>query len=256
MIPIVISEHTLSEAYNKAIQYILENGYYQLTEENEHTIETDAITLYVDTPYRQPRISPYAPQQDAVVKEYTRQLLEGTKGGFDYDYHGQLYNWGGDRMIHGVLTHHNQVKWVKEKLLEQPSTRRAITVIFDPDKHQYTNGSVPCAQLIQFIVRNGQLHVRIIFRSNDMLTAAGSNMYAFSTLGKDVADAIDVTFGSYTHIALTPHIYYVRDADKLEFAINGINKQRIFNKEPEIKTHTWMKNHIDNFKKYGRIEGC
>lgn len=254
MLPITISEYNLANAYESVIQYIVENGYYQLSEDNEHTIETNPITIYVDTPFRQDRLSKYSPQKEMSVKEYTNQLINGTPGCFEYDYHNQLFNWGGDHMIHGVKTHHNQIAWIKEKLRAEPYSRRAITIIFDPDKHQYTTESVPCAQLMQFIIRNGQLHQRIVFRSNDMLTAVGANMYAFTALGKSIADDLNISYGSYTHIALTPHIYYIRDADKLETFINGVNKQKIFNNSPQIKTQTWMLQHIDNFKKYGRIE--
>jgi thymidylate synthase len=252
MKPIVIEQPTLAKAYEATIKYILDNGYYQLTEDGEHTVETDQITIYVDTPFRPDRLSKLAPQKEASAKEYARQLLEGTNGGFDYDYHGQLYEWA-TYHIHGIKKVHNQIAFIKEKLLEQPLSRRAICIIFDPSKHQYTDESVPCAQLIQFIIRNGLLHMRIVFRSNDMLTASAHNMYGFTTLQKNVADALDVGTGSYTHTALTPHIYHVRDANILEDFIEGYNEDICRDNLDKITMKYWILLHIENFRNTGRI---
>jgi thymidylate synthase len=49
-----------------------------------------------------------------------------------------------------------------------------------------------------------------------MLTAAGANMYALVQLQKTIADALFVPCGTYTHISLVPHVYYIRDIDDIE----------------------------------------
>jgi thymidylate synthase len=54
--------------------------------------------------------------------------------------------------------------------------------------------------------------MKIVFRSNDMLSAAGSNMFALAKLQEHIADKIGVGVGTYTHISLVPHVYYKRDA--------------------------------------------
>ncbi|MDD5189194.1 MAG: thymidylate synthase, partial [Methanoregula sp.] len=53
-------------------------------------------------------------------------------------------------------------------------------------------------------------------RSNDMLTAAGANMYALVQLQSFIAAKLDVPCGTYTHISLVPHIYYIRDLHDIE----------------------------------------
>jgi len=37
----------------------------------------------------------------------------------------------------------------------------------------------PCLQLVQCLVREGRLSMKVVFRSNDMLSAAGANMFAW-----------------------------------------------------------------------------
>jgi thymidylate synthase len=58
--------------------------------------------------------------------------------------------------------------------------------------------------------------MKVVFRSNDMLTAAGANMFALVHLQQFIADKLGVPAGPYTHISLVPHIYYKRDVNDLE----------------------------------------
>jgi len=64
--------------------------------------------------------------------------------------------------------------------------------------------------------------MKVVFRSNDMLSAAGANMFALAHLQKSVADRLGLPCGSYTHISLVPHVYYLRDLQELEgFCLKG-----------------------------------
>ena len=256
----LIEAPTLATAHERIIKYILESGYYQYSEDKEHTVETDCITAYIDTPFRPDRISKYAPQQEMAAKEYARQLIEGSSNKFDYTYHDQLFKWH-EYHIHGIKKVHNQVRYIIDKLTEAPETRRAVAIVFDPMKHQYTDESVPCLQMMQLLYRGGRLHMRTVFRSNDMLTASGLNMYALTQLQKYIADELDYNIGSYTHIVLTPHIYYIRDSkDMLKMAdgikvmppgvskfpdnLNGVVKHP---EEESIKIQRWILDNIDTF---------
>jgi thymidylate synthase len=58
--------------------------------------------------------------------------------------------------------------------------------------------------------------MKVVFRSNDILTAFGANVYGLTDLQKYIADSIGLPVGKYTHIALVPHIYNKRDAPYLE----------------------------------------
>jgi thymidylate synthase len=245
----IINAPTLATAHERIIRYILENGYYQFTEDKEHTIETDCITAVIDNPFRPDRISKFSPQKEMAANEYARQLIEGSENTFDYTYHDQLFKWN-EYYIHGRKIVHNQISYLIEKLQEIPESRRAVAIIFDPNKHQYTDKSVPCLQLLQLLYRSGRLHMRTVFRSNDMLTASGLNMYALTQLQKHIADQLDYNVGSYTHIALTPHIYHIRDSEDMMTMINGINGQ---SPTEQIKMQKWIVENIESYSKIGRI---
>ncbi len=57
--------------------------------------------------------------------------------------------------------------------------------------------------------------MNVVFRSNDMLSAAGANMYALVRLQEWIAKKLNAEVGSYVHISLVPHIYYIRDVDDI-----------------------------------------
>jgi len=249
----LIEAPTLATAHERIIKYILEKGYHQITEDKEYTVETDCISVYIDTPFRPERISKYAPQQEMAAKEYARQLIEGSTNKFDYTYHDQLFKWS-EYHIHGIKKVHNQIRYVIDKLKDEPESRRAVAIVFDPDKHQYTDESVPCLQLLQMLYRGGRLHMRVIFRSNDMLTASGLNMYALTHLQKVIADELDYNVGSYTHIALTPHIYYIRDSKDMMTMVDGVNRTKYPDApEDHIKVQQWILDNIEKHSKEGRI---
>ena len=249
----VIKARTLAEAHESIIKYILENGYYLYTEDKEHTVETDTIAAFIDTPFRLPRTSPYAPQKEMAAKEYARQLIEGSSNEFDYTYHDQLFKWE-EYYIHGHKIVHNQVQYLIDKLKELPESRRAVAIVFDPSKHQYTDKSVPCLQLMQLSYRQNRLNMKVVFRSNDMLTASGLNMYGLTELQKFIAGKLEYPVGSYTHIALIPHIYYIRDSKDMITMTDGINedfKQK--NMTDTVKIQKWILDGIEKFSKTGGI---
>jgi thymidylate synthase len=208
----VIRAATLARAHELAVKYILQDGSLLRTENGEDTVETGELCLRVETPLASPMGSPCSRFREAFLDEYAQNLLSGSDAVFEYDYHGRLFDWGcGLQSPDGALIHQDQIRYIIRKLTGQPESRRAIAVTWCPP---VDNGldDCPCLQLVQCVVRNRQLDIKIVFRSNDMLSAAGANMYALAKLQAHIAGEIGVSVGSYTHISLVPHIYYKRDA--------------------------------------------
>ena len=206
----LIRAPTLSRAHELVVRYILEKGYYLKTENGEETMETDEICISVDHPLEAPMVSPASRFKEAFLKEYANNLINGSDAVFEYDYHGRLFDWGCGLEFGGEV-HQNQIQYIIDKLKENPESRRAVAVTWCPPVDAKL-ADCPCLQLVQCAVRNGKLDMKIVFRSNDMLSAAGSNMYALVYLQKFIADAIGIEVGKYTHISLIPHVYFKRDA--------------------------------------------
>jgi thymidylate synthase len=83
------------------------------------------------------------------------------------------------------------------------------------------NDSPACLQSIQYFIRSGQLHCKVLFRSNDAAKATFMNAFALIMLQKRFADELGVNMGSYTHRANSFHCYE-KDWEMLSAYINRI----------------------------------
>ena len=211
----IIRAPSIGHAHELVIKMILEKGWPLQTEDAEATIEFEEIAIQVDTPLSEPMVSPHSRFQQKFVEQYAKDLLYGSHAVFEYDYHGRLFDWGERLVTGGLPVHINQIAYIAEKLRASPNTRRAIAITWNPVIDEKLN-DCPCLQLVQCTVRDSKLHMRVVFRSNDMLTAAGANMYALVQLQKSIADHLGLPCGTYTHISLVPHIYYRRDMHDIE----------------------------------------
>ncbi len=216
----LIRSPTLSRAHELVVRYILEKGHYLKTENGEETMETDEICICVDTPFEKPMASPSSRFKESFLEKYAYNIIHGSDAVFEYDYHGRLFDWGCGLKL-GDEIHQDQIQYIINKLSKNPESRRALAITWCPPVDEGLN-DCPCLQLVQCVVRDGKLDMKIIFRSNDMLSAAGSNMYALACLQRHIADALGLPVGTYTYISLVPHIYFKRDAaDIPPFCRNG-----------------------------------
>jgi thymidylate synthase len=62
-------------------------------------------------------------------------------------------------------------------------------------------------QHLHYLIRDGALHCKVLFRSNDATKAAFMNAFALIMLQSRIAGAIGVPVGSYTHRANSFHVY-------------------------------------------------
>ena len=211
----IIRAPDISRAHEQVVKMILEKGWVLQTEDAETTIEFEEIAMQVDTPLAEPMVSPHSRFQQKFVEQYAHDLLNGSHASFEYDYHGRLFDWGERLTVDGQPVHVNQIDYIVEKLKSSPVSRRAIAITWNPVIDEKLD-DCPCLQLVQCVLREGKLDMRVVFRSNDMLTAAGANMFALVQLQKSIADKLGVPCGTYTHISLVPHIYYIRDLHDIE----------------------------------------
>lgn len=211
----VIRAPAIGRAHELVVKMILEKGWILQTEDDEATIEFEEIALQVDTPLAEPLASPHSRFQNRFLEKYAQDLLLGSTASFEYDYHGRLFDWGERLSSDNQEVHIDQIQYIVKKLRESRNSRRAIAITWNPVIDENLD-DCPCLQLIQCLLRDDRLHMRVVFRSNDMLTAAGANMYALVQLQKSIAGQLGVPCGTYTHISLVPHVYYLRDMQDIE----------------------------------------
>lgn len=199
---------TIAQAHEKMMREIIWKHDEITTEDGEHTWESDTIGIEITNPledmihYK----SSFGKQR---CDEYTEQLFNSWPG-FEYTYHERLFEYYSNS---GVLV--NQIYQIINKLQQNPQTRRAIAITWEPFKDN-KNQHVPCLQFLQYTIRSGKLHCKAVFRSNDILSAFGPNAYGLVRLQEHISKELRYPVGTYTHIALIPHLYPVRDKADLQ----------------------------------------
>lgn len=92
-------------------------------------------------------------------------------------------------------------------LAEDPSTRRAVAPIFLPTDVIKPKRDTPCAALIQFFVRNEQLHMLVTMRSQSAFNIMPYDTFLFTMVMEYVAATLGVELGFYHHVCGSLHVY-------------------------------------------------
>ena len=170
----------------------------------------DVVALiHVTRPFDEPRIHRVFPAGLDDLEKYRAEVLYGVHdhwidpaaGKWEYTYHERMFEYAVPGA--GVF---DQIAAVVAKLKDAPHTRRAQAVTWQV-WNDMAIGDPACLQRLWFRIGGGKLHMNIHIRSNDAFKAAFMNMYAFTELQRDVAEAVGVEPGEYTHIADSFHIY-------------------------------------------------
>ena len=79
---------------------------------------------------------------------------------------------------------------------------------------------------MQFLLRGGKLHSKVLMRSNDAPKASFMNAFAFIMLQKAIADELGAEVGTYTHRANSYHAY-ARDFAMLDQYAHAIENKPV-----------------------------
>lgn len=108
------------------------------------------------------------------------------------------------RNFHGV----DQIKEVYNILKKDPSSRRAVAVIFDPTLDFVESKDIPCNNWLHFMIRDGVLNLNIAVRSNDVIWGFSAiNTFEWSVLLEMMAFWLNCKVGRTTFFASSMHIY-------------------------------------------------
>ncbi len=103
----------------------------------------------------------------------------------------------------------DQIKKIIELLQRNPSDRRLVINMWDPDEDLGHNGvDVPCNTQLLFRVVDGELQMTVINRSNDLIWGAlGANICHMTMLQELIARAAGLPIGEYFVFTQNLHIY-------------------------------------------------
>jgi thymidylate synthase len=124
---------------------------------------------------------------------------------------------------YGVRIGH-QVGQVIRKIKEDPFTRQAVITLWNPSlDNDPGHKDYPCTVMLGFRVRRDHLDMSVTMRSNDVWLGLTYDVFQFTQLQFVVARALDIGIGTYTHHALSLHLYSrdMDDAEMLHPSLNG-----------------------------------
>ena len=202
---------TLAEAYHSAIKMLYDFGPEVPCPDWNTTQKEVSLTMVVDEPLAEPMISRLFIGGFMELEQYRQEMLDGIldfeidRGNWTYTYHSRLAP---------------QLPFIIDELKRNPYSRRAVIDIRDWEKDSMSEDPA-CLQHIQYFVRDGRLHCKVLFRSNDACKATFMNAFALIMLQKKIANELGYEIGSYTHRANSFHCY-AKDFPLLEGYVNRI----------------------------------
>jgi thymidylate synthase len=115
-------------------------------------------------------------------------------------YGDRLRSWRGLDQLNNVI-----------QMLKDPkavTTRRAVIQLFDATDIDKRYASIPCTCTLQFLAREGRLHLFVAMRSNDAYLGLPHDVFAFTMLQELVARSAGLELGEYKHCAGSLHLYH------------------------------------------------
>lgn len=196
---ILVKAETLPQAYHQALLELAENGDYTPCPDYNTNQKECSMTMVVTNPLGEPLISRLFIGGFKELEQYRLEMLDGIldfeidRGNWAYTYHSRMAE---------------QIPFIIRDLKRNPSSRRAVIDIRDW-RHDAAEGNEnpACLQHIQFFIREGKMHAKVLFRSNDACKATYMNAFALIMLQKRLADELGVEMGTYTHRANSFHCY-------------------------------------------------
>lgn len=116
----------------------------------------------------------------------------------------------------------SQLDLVVDLLRRSPSTRQAVVASWRTRDlaEAGTKRDVPCTLSLQFLLRDGKLHLVTCMRSNDAWLGLPYDVFCFTSIQQLIAQELGVGLGSYVHMVGSMHLYE-RDVEKALQAVQA-----------------------------------
>jgi thymidylate synthase len=146
------------------------------------------------------------------IAYYLRRYREEAQDGVIFGAYGpRLFN------LRGV----DQLTNVTALLRNSSTTRRAVIQLFEATDVVARRVEVPCTCTLQFLLREGRLHLMVSMRSNDVILGLPHDVFCFTMIQEMVARELSVDVGGYKHAVGSLHLYDSSSNEAREFMDEG-----------------------------------
>jgi thymidylate synthase len=193
---IFVQSRSLTGAYHRALMELETKGTIVDCSDWNQKQKECAMTIYVEEPAAEPRISKCIIGGPYDLQRYVMELIDGIldfkiNAGWDYTYHDRFAKY---------------LPFVLEELKRNRESRRAVISIRDNEMDS-RSGDPACMQSLQFFIRDSRLDCMVLFRSNDLPEAFFFNAFGLIMLQEKIAGELGVGIGTYTHRSNSMHCY-------------------------------------------------
>ena len=224
---------TIPEAWEKALLAVWELGVdietdYDVEGAGEPPSREAAVLAEVKNPLGEPRIHRDIPEGLDSLEKYDMEVrygihdhwvkIEKEDGGtiWDYSYHERLFAY--PTYTKDGFQRINQVEDAIQKLLREEHITKSAQAITWLPASDHGAGHSPCLQRVLWRLIPDEdgvyaLNMDTTWRSRDLKNAWFENVYAFTSLQKDIADELsermnrEIRLGSYIDFSDSLHIY-------------------------------------------------
>lgn len=102
---------------------------------------------------------------------------------------------------------HDQITRAIEQLKENPESRRAVMQVFQAAEEDFNGGDVSCTESLQVMLRDNELHMTAVLRSQDMFWGFPYDAQNNQFIQEQMAGILGVDVGTYTHVMKSCHFY-------------------------------------------------
>lgn len=209
--------NTVNESYNTLISAILEEG-KSISPRGIETLEISPLAVTITNPldniiYNNARKLNYGFMLGELAwilqaSDDMNHICWYNKNWSNFSDDGQTLNGAyGKRIFAYGDKKINQFEEAFKLLKEDPESRQASIVLFDPALDYAKTKDKPCTNLMRFSIRRNKLNMIVFMRSNDVMFGYPYDVFNFTSLQTIMAGYLGVRVGTYTHIVDSFHMY-------------------------------------------------
>ena len=155
-----------------------------------------------------------------------------------------------------TMRHPSQMHYVLHEVKNNPTSRRIMMNMFSAEDQQTkaTESLVECAYATHFSVKDGKLHMTLIQRSGDFLTAAGFggwNTVQYAVLQHAIAKECGLKTGIFTHFVQDLHLYNKHEKQALEMIRRYEEEESFLAPDLKIADKPFFELNADDFELLG-----
>lgn len=211
----VIKARNHTEFLYEAIDLVLSEG-KSLSPRNRDVLEVENVIFEIEIPTHKQLFIPLRGNNPIATIAEVLWVLAGRNDmeylsyylprAMEFSDDGKVWRGGyGPRLRN--WNHVDQLREVVRILETDRDSRRAVMVIYDPDRDFVKSKDIPCNNQLAFTVRDERLNMKVCSRSMDIIWGSTVNIITWSILQEILAGIMNAQVGTLTYFVSSFHLY-------------------------------------------------